>query len=304
MKIAHLQYFVSLANSTSINQAAQDLHFSQQQLNRIVTALENEMQVQLFVRSNKGITLTDDGRMFLKYAKNILGEYYQMQNYFSIKRTAVPLQEQAEGRCTLTIPPFIALFLSDLIGKFKEVAPRIKLFCEEITTAITTEMLLEEKLHLLTNIVAQEVLDEAEGQIITEKICASTSYLCCNKWSALSKKDYVTEEECSEYLSTVTPFAPRGTYREENVIFSSANIYQHLDSVAQNGTICALPDFVLAKAKALYPDVKMVPFRDGLENDFFVVYPKSYRLSKADEILISFLKLYMQNLQLTAKQSM
>ena len=82
MKIEHLRYFVCFANSVSINQAAKELYISQQQLNRILTSLEEEVHAQLFLRSNRGMKLTEDGKEFAKYASKILMEYSAMQNYF------------------------------------------------------------------------------------------------------------------------------------------------------------------------------------------------------------------------------
>ena len=88
------------------------------------------------------------------------------------------------------------------------------------------------------------------------------------------------------------------------MIFSSSNVYQHLDSVVQNGTVCTMPDIILPKLKPMYPDVVTIPFVDGPGSPCSIVYPSTYVLSEADEVLISFLKVYFQNLQLIAQNSL
>ncbi len=89
MKIEHLRYFISVANTKSINHAAKELYISQQQLNNILTSLEEEMQLTLLVRTNKGVSLTEDGAEFVKYAEKILTDYSAMQNHFYVKHSKI-----------------------------------------------------------------------------------------------------------------------------------------------------------------------------------------------------------------------
>ncbi len=72
MKIEHLQYFIVLANSSSISKAAEKLFISQQQLNRIITSLEEEVQTKLLSRTTNGVSLTEEGQDFLLPMREIL----------------------------------------------------------------------------------------------------------------------------------------------------------------------------------------------------------------------------------------
>ena len=85
---------------------------------------------------------------------------------------------------------------------------------------------------------------------------------------------------------------------------SLSNIYQHLDSVVQNNTVCTMTDFLLPKLKPMYPDIVTIPFTESEGCPCQIVYPVTYLLSEADEVLISFLKVYFQNLQLIAQQTL
>ena len=82
MRLEHLQYFITLANSPSINKAAEKLFISQQQLNRIITTLENDVNAELFHRTTNGISLTENGRIYLQYAQKIINEYTELKNHF------------------------------------------------------------------------------------------------------------------------------------------------------------------------------------------------------------------------------
>jgi len=303
MKIEHLRYFVCFANSISINQAAKELYISQQQLNRILTSLEEEVHAQLFLRSNRGIQLTEDGKEFAKYASKILMEYSAMQNYFLARRSAVNLTPQSTtGKCTIFFPPFISIFLSDLINKFKEIAPNIDLTCIEDSSPVTEKSLLMNHLHFLGCYIPEEILKTVQEQIHIIPVCASRIYLCVNKNSPLAQLKSVEGKEGARFVSTVSPVTPPENYVQENLVFTSSNVYQHLDSVIQNNTVCTIPDFILPKVKPMYPELVTIPFANAEGSLCSIVYPTTYILSKADEVLISFLKLYFQNLQLIAQQ--
>ena len=61
MEFRVLQYFLAVAREQSFTSAADYLHLSQPTLSRQLKDLEDELGKQLFVRSNRGITLTDEG---------------------------------------------------------------------------------------------------------------------------------------------------------------------------------------------------------------------------------------------------
>lgn len=303
MKIEHLRYFVCFANSASINQAAKELYISQQQLNRILTSLEEEVHAQLFLRSNRGMKLTEDGKEFAKYASKILMEYSAMQNYFLTRRSATNLVPQSTtGKCTIFFPPFISIFLSDLINKFKEIAPNIDLTCIEDSSPVTEKNLLINNLHFLGCYIPEEILKTVQDKIHIIPVSVARTYLCVNKNSPLAHLKEIDGKDCTKLVNTISPVTPPESYVQENLVFASSNVYQHLDSVIQNNTVCTIPDFILPKVKPMYPELVTIPFTNMEGSPCTIIYPTTYILSEADEVLISFLKLYFQNLQLIAQQ--
>lgn len=68
MEFRVLQYFLAVAREQSFTSAADYLHLSQPTLSRQLKDLEDELGRQLFVRSNRGITLTEEGMILRKRA--------------------------------------------------------------------------------------------------------------------------------------------------------------------------------------------------------------------------------------------
>ena len=64
-------YFLKIAELRSINKAAAKLYVSQPSLSQSIKNLEDELNIRLFRRSNKGVVLTEDGKRFLQYAERI-----------------------------------------------------------------------------------------------------------------------------------------------------------------------------------------------------------------------------------------
>ncbi|WP_226603397.1 LysR family transcriptional regulator [Bacillus cereus] len=72
MEIRVLRYFISVANEESISAAAKQLHLSQPTLSRQLKDLETELDTALFIRGNRKISLTEQGKYLLKQAKEIV----------------------------------------------------------------------------------------------------------------------------------------------------------------------------------------------------------------------------------------
>jgi DNA-binding transcriptional LysR family regulator len=62
LEFTHIAYFVETCNHTSLSKAAGSLFISQQALSRVIANLEKELGCALFMRSVRGIELTDNGR--------------------------------------------------------------------------------------------------------------------------------------------------------------------------------------------------------------------------------------------------
>lgn len=75
MTLIQLHYLIVIAETNSLNKAAEQLYVSQPSLTSAIKELEKELGVTLFYRSGRGVTLTNDGVEFLLYAKQLYSQY-------------------------------------------------------------------------------------------------------------------------------------------------------------------------------------------------------------------------------------
>ena len=82
MTILQLKYVIAIATSGSFREAASKMFVSQPALSATVRELEEELGMQLFERTNKGVHLTEAGQEFLVYAKEAVSQYQLIEDRY------------------------------------------------------------------------------------------------------------------------------------------------------------------------------------------------------------------------------
>lgn len=75
MTIQQLRYVTMICKEGSINKASELLYVSQPSLTSAVQELEKELGITIFNRSGRGVTPTNDGLEFIRYAREIIAQY-------------------------------------------------------------------------------------------------------------------------------------------------------------------------------------------------------------------------------------
>lgn len=82
MTLQQLRYIVTVAETGNITEAAKRLFISQPSLTNAIRELEKEMQVTIFNRTNKGVVVSNEGDIFLAYARQVLEQVGLMEEKF------------------------------------------------------------------------------------------------------------------------------------------------------------------------------------------------------------------------------
>lgn len=112
MEFTQLNTFLKASQLLSFSKAAQALGYSQSAVTIQIKQLENELQVILFDRIGKKISLTDEGRTLQKYATTILATVHEASTVLS--QTSTPSGTlrigASESLCTYLLPPILAQY--------------------------------------------------------------------------------------------------------------------------------------------------------------------------------------------------
>ena len=86
MTLTQLRYIIAIADTGSMNEAAKSLFISQPSLSLAVKELEKEIGTELFKRSNRGVSVTQEGMEFLSYARQVVEQYQLMESRYIEKK--------------------------------------------------------------------------------------------------------------------------------------------------------------------------------------------------------------------------
>lgn len=136
-----MRHFLAVAEEGHIGRAAARLHLSQPPLTRHIQALEEKIGVPLFVRTPKGVTLTEAGRTLLEEAPNLLAlaqqaaERTRLAGQGLIGRLDVGLF----GSGVLDVIPRI-------LARFHQARPEVKIVLHNLTKDAQLQALRERRI--------------------------------------------------------------------------------------------------------------------------------------------------------------
>lgn len=109
MQLQQLQYFKEVADHGSFNKAADALMMTQPNLSRAIQKLESELGLTFFLRDNKGVQLTEEGKILYQYVCGILD-----------RMEIIRSMSQKEAPRVLTVSAFPTLTSSGLLQQLYE----------------------------------------------------------------------------------------------------------------------------------------------------------------------------------------
>ena len=133
MEIHQLRYFVAVADEGSFSRAAAKVRVAQPSLSQQIRKLEAEVGQPLFDRLPRSVVLTEAGRCFIDYARQILA------SIGDARRCVDELKDEVAGRLAVGAIPTIAPYvLPELVVTFQKHYPEVTLeIVEDVTDGIT-----------------------------------------------------------------------------------------------------------------------------------------------------------------------
>lgn len=185
LSFQQIEYFLSVAETLSFTEAAQNLYISQPALSKQITVIEDELGFDLFIRDRRHVSLTPEGAMLFHDWKKI--EKDMEQSIYNAQK----LRENAAGKLVVGCSDAFEYtdFLPDVSRAYMDSYPEVEMdiFCntfKELTVGLT-----KDKIDLL--IMPFFEIDGMEG-IRWMKLREIPLSFVISKKNPLSKKESLT----------------------------------------------------------------------------------------------------------------
>ncbi len=164
MEMRQLNYFIALAEETSVSRAAVKLSVAQPAISRQIRMLEEELGVALFHRTGRGMKLTSAGRFFESRLRTILSDLQELEHDVRQQKGLI------EGKVVLGLPPTEShILVPRLLRSLRQSHPGIELriveaFSGDVSELLTTghiDVALFYKAPRTRHYIADELLHES-----------------------------------------------------------------------------------------------------------------------------------------------
>ncbi len=262
MEIRQLEYFCAVSALESFTKAANFLHVSQPSVTKTVQALETELNLELFDRSQKQICLTAAGEVFLLHAKKILREVSEAQ--FAMEK----FSNATGGVIRLGLPPMVESYLfPKFFLRLKSKNPEINLQLIECnSSAEVQEKILRDELDFGIIFSQADELSKNSMTLLEDEflICMAANHKLARaekiSFADLKSEKFILQPQGTVQNLLTLKFSAEASFAPEILLFTS-QLHTIKDLVSSGAAISLLPKFAVKNStnlisKSLTPPLK------------------------------------------------
>lgn len=286
MELRQLEYFQMASRLKNITRAAERLNVSQPNITVAIKKLEAELGIQLFDRSQKQLSLTPEGTIFLNRIelalRNIQDAVLEVNDYKQLQK----------GTIKIGIPSMIGAYLfPKIFSSFQHLYPHLDIYLYEEGSMTIREQLERDELDFGIVILSDassnlQLLPMARNQIVA---CVPEDHPLARKNSInindISGADLIMLKEGS-FLRYMVLNKLKIANISPNIVLESNQIETIKGLVSTNVGISFLLDFIVKGT----PGIKILPFEDPIYVDLGLAWKKERYISKAAQSFIDFCK--------------
>ncbi|HHX61440.1 MAG TPA: LysR family transcriptional regulator [Epulopiscium sp.] len=197
MTLQQLFYAISIANNKSMNKAAEELFVTQPSLSSAMKELEEEIGIELFLRSNRGVIITPEGEAFLAYARQMLDVYHLMEERYVEKKGLKKKFSVSMQHYTFAVEAFMHLAKEYDMEEYEFAIHEIKTF--EVIENVKNQKSEIGVLYL--NDFNQKALEKVfrDNQVEFTKLFECKIYVYLAKSNPLANAQIISFEDLKDY---------------------------------------------------------------------------------------------------------
>lgn len=286
-KIKAMQIFIEVARLEGFSAAARKMHLSTTAVSRYVMELEDWLDVQLFNRTTRHLSLTDAGRAYLERCMHIVDDVENLE------KTSSDINENPRGKINVTAPVFmgrqlLAPILPDFLNKYPEIRINLQLVDRYVN-------LVDEGFDLalrISNLPDSNLISKKLGNMQMMMV-ASPAYL--KKYGVPDSINDLKKFNCivdsvADYLDRwplINNNSPANIKVNSNLMINNGELVREM-AIAGMG-ITLLPDFFVKDDIKNGKLVAILKDKINKKGTISAIYPKSRHLSSSIRIFVDFL---------------
>lgn len=226
MTLQQLKYVIEVAKAKSISEAAKKLFISQPSLTNAIKELEKEMNITIFLRTNKGILISKEGEIFLGYARQVLEQAYLLEEKY------LKQDKRKQQFCVSTQHySFAVNAFVDIIKEYGHDEYDFSLRETQTYEIIEDVTRMKSEIGVLyindfNKLIIQKILKE--HNLIFHSLIVVKPHIFISSKNPLAKKKKVTMEELRSYPYLSFEQGEHNSFYYSEEIFSSVVRYKNI----------------------------------------------------------------------------
>ena len=298
MNLLHMKYAVEVARLGSLGKASETLLIATPNISRSIKELESDLGIAIFERTTKGMELTPDGEQFINFAKRILGQIEQVEDFY--KKGTAKKQE-----FSISVPR--ACYISEAFAEFSKSlsGDAAEIFYKETNSQRTIRNMLEHD-YKLGIIRYAENYDKYFKSMLEEKgfqyelVTEFTYSLIMSGDNPLAKKENISYDDLKDYIEIAhaDPYVPSMPLSKVVKEELPDNINRRIfifERASQFDLLSINPEtfmWVSSAPEALLKRYNLVQKKCGDNKKVYkdvLIYKNGYKLTKLDRQFITAL---------------
>ena len=275
--------FVYVAENESFTLASKKMAISTAQVSRQISALEKRLNIKLFYRTTRKVSLTEEGRVFYQHCRSVL------DGLDAAERAITNLQSKPQGKIKLTAPV--------TYGE-KQILPLVNNFLKQYGDVEVSAYLSNRQIDIVEEgyDLAIRLGKLSDSTMMAKKlgkranyVCASPSYL--DKHGIPHSLSELNNHSC--LLGTNDYWHFRESGREKNIRVTGRlrynNGYSLTDAALKGLGIVQLPDYYVQQHIKSGELVTLLDSYRASDEGIWAVYPQNRHLSPKIRLLVDYL---------------
>lgn len=297
MNIQQMKYVVAIANNGSFREASKKLYVAQPSLSHAIKELEDELATKLFLRTNRGTTLTEDGVEFVQMAQKLLAQYELIETRYSNNE-----QKSVHFSISAQHYDFLAIVISRLLTEelnyksfriFESTTQKIIQDVSTFRSELGIIFLNDQNSAAIGRVLEQENLEY-------ESLVSFRTHIFLSIDHPLAQQEEISEKDLRQYPQLrFTQEANNYSYFQEDLIdaIETDRVVHTSDRATLTGILQRTYAYGTGSGLVEKPNAQglaLVPLKDSPINRISVIRPKSKELSPIAVKFIQILREYFQ----------